>query len=147
MATYYSDAFQTDGTPRSVKYDEKCVYSVTGTFALGAALALNDVIKMCPVHKGVRVIDVVVSSDDLDTGTAIMLTVGDTDGTPDPDRYITASNVGQAGGVARMNNGVGHHYRFAEQGTVDVTVSTGPTTGATSGSVKVTVLCAADGTP
>ena len=119
------------------------VLAVVGTYALGAALALNDVIQMVTVPAGATILDVLLAVTDLDTGgsPAIVLTVGDGG---DTDRFVTASTVGQAGGVARLNATTGAGYKYTAKDTIDVLVSTGPATGATSGTVSLTVLYTMD---
>jgi len=113
--------------------------SVCAEYALTAALAAGDVIKMVKVPKGARVVDVQLSTTDLDThGTpTIALDVGD-DG--DTDRFIAGSTIGQAGGVARLNSHAGHMYTYTEDDTIDVAVGTGPATGATTGTIRCTAL-------
>lgn len=143
MATLLSNKLAAPAAP--ARQFPHGVLSVTGVFTLAAALALNDVIKMVTLPKGATVLDVILSCTDLDTGAgAIILDVGDSDGTPDPDRYIDGANVGQAGGVARMNAHAGHGYTLAAEATIDVLVQVGPTTGATSGTVALTVLYTMD---
>lgn len=73
------------------------------------ALAANDIIVLGPVEAGVKPIDVKLITDDLDTGTTLTMSVGilNADGT-DIDAaatstWIAASNVGQAGGIARAS--------------------------------------------
>lgn len=119
------------------------VLAVVGTYALSAALALNDVIQMVTVPAGATILNVILATTDLDTnGTpTIALTVGDGS---DADRFITASTVGQAGGVANLNASTGAGYKYSATDTVDVTVATGPATGATSGTVSLTVLYTMD---
>lgn len=151
--TFYSNAFQADGTAKSYKYVETGTYSVTGTYEIAAALVVNDLIKMVPVPAGARVKEVILATDDLDTGTDIVLDVGDTDGTDDTDRYIDAALTDQAGalgqvaGIARMNNVAGVNYQFAADGTIDVLVQTAPETGATTGTIVLTAILANDDTP
>lgn len=111
--------------------------SVTSTYALAAALVVNDVIQMVKVPKYARVVEIILSTPDLDTGTAITLDVGDGD---DTDRYIVSSTVGQAGGVVRLGTNGGNGYQYTAADTIDILVSTGPTTGATSGTITLTVI-------
>lgn len=108
------------------------------THPVTAALVANDVIRMVKVPAGATVLDVVLSATDLDTGTsaAIVLDVGD-DG--DTDRFIDGATVGQAGGVAHLNNQAGHCYTYTADNTIDVLVQVAPTTGATSGTIRLGV--------
>lgn len=145
--TFWSDAFLSANTPKSHKYHETGVYSVTGTYEIAAALVVNDLIKMVPVPSGARVKEVILAVDDLDTGTSIVLDVGDTDATDDTDRYIDDAGVGQAAGIARMDNVAGMNYQFAADGTIDVLVETAPETGATTGTIVLTAILANDDAP
>ena len=149
-STFYSDLFDSSGNALSTKYHEKGVYALHGTREIAAALVVNDVIQMVPVPLGAKVLDVILMTDDLDTGTSIVLDVGDTDGTDDTDRYIDAATtdqggaLGQVAGFARINNVAGNGYTFAANGTIDVLVQVAPETGTTVGTLKLTALLASD---
>lgn len=108
----------------------------------GAALELNDVMQVVKVPRGFKVLEVVLSTTDLDTGGAptIELDVGDGSSS---NRFITGSGstIAEAGGgVIRLNQAGGHGYTYTADDTIDVKVLTGPQTGATSGTIKVTVI-------
>lgn len=108
----------------------------------GGALELNDVLQIVKVPRGFQVMDVVLSTTDLDTGGSptIELSVGDGG---DTDRYIsgTGSTIAEAGGgYARLSNIAGHGYIYTADDTIDVLVATGPATGATTGTIKVAVI-------
>lgn len=126
--------------------DQNGVIAVRAEYSLTAALALNDTIDFAKVPAGHIPVDVILDSDDVDTGgsPAVVFQVGlrAADGTTDdPDAFIKNSNVGQAGGVASTN--VVTAFRITPH-TADrnvyLTVSTAPATGATSGKIGVTVL-------
>lgn len=144
--TFYSDAYD-GGVPKSVKYAHSGVYSISASYEIAAALVVNDVIKMTPVPAGVRVKDVILAVDDLDTGSNLVLDVGDTDGTDDTNRYIDDASIGQAAGIARMANIAGMNFQFAEDGSIDVLVETAPETGAVTGTIMLTALLSADDAP
>lgn len=107
-------------------------------YTFGAAPVVNDVVRSIPVVAGARVLEVILSSTDLDTDAtpAIVLAVGDGS---DEDRFITASTAGQGGGVERLNNIAGHGYEYTADDTIDIKVTTAPDTGVV-GTVKVSVL-------
>lgn len=121
------------------------VLAVSATYTLAAALALNDVIEMVKVPKGAKILNMHLASDDLDTGSAaIILAVGD--GTT-VDRFIKGSTVAQAGGVARLGDGVtaalmsgAFGYTYTVDDTIDVKVTTAPATGTTAGDIVLTVF-------
>jgi hypothetical protein len=112
---------------------------VKGTYTLTAALALNDVIQMVKVPKGAILHSVVLASDDLDTGgsPAIVLDLGDGS---DTDRLIDGSTIAQGGGiVVGPNVKTGAGYAYTADDTIDVLVQVAPATGATSGTITLTV--------
>lgn len=137
-STYYSSAFRS-GEPKSRKY-EVGTWTTTATYEISAALVLNDVIRMVPVPAGAKVKWVWLQVDDLDAGTSLVLDVGDTDATDDTDRYIDDAGIGQAAGVAQLDNPAGFNYEFAADGSIDVLVQVAPETGATSGTLVLTAL-------
>lgn len=120
------------------------VMSMTRSYEISAALVLNDVIQMITVPNGMTVIDVILGTDDLDTdgSPAIVLDVGDGS---DTDRFIDGATVGQAGGVASLNEVDGMGYTYTAEDTIDVLVQVAPATGATTGTIKLTVLGQMDG--
>lgn len=140
MATLKSNKITANAPARDLPSG---VLAVVGTYVLSAALALNDVIQMVKVPQGATILNVILAATDLDTGgsPAIALTVGDGS---DADRFITSSTVGQAGGIASLNAAAGAGYKYTATDTIDVTVATGPATGATSGTVTLTVLYTMD---
>lgn len=77
--------------------------------ALAAAPAQGDIIELAQLPAGMRVIDMILDTDDLDSGTAILLDVGIMSGNwGDNDNartcgaeFISGSNVAQAGGAVR----------------------------------------------
>lgn len=119
------------------------VNSVTGTYTLTAALALNDVIQMVKIPSGATVLDTILSCNDLDTGGAptITLSVGDGGSTA---RYLSASTIGQTGGLAHTATHGGHGYAYTADDTIDVLVAAAPATGATTGTVALTVIYTLD---
>jgi len=72
-------------------------------FTATTAIALNDVIQMVDVFAGETVHNVVIKTGDLDTGTALVLDVGDGS---DADYYIDGSTIGQAGGTDTLDANV-----------------------------------------
>lgn len=115
--------------------DGQSLKAAACTYTLAAALAGDDVLVGPTIQKGATVLDVILHTTDLDTGTpAIMLDVGIPG---DADKFIDGSNVGQAGGTAR---GVFAPYTMEADQPVQVTVATGPDAGATTGTVSLTVI-------
>ena len=112
-----------------------------GVFALTAALALNDTIALCKLPATHIPVDFILDTDDLDTdGTpAIVVDVGIIGG--DVDALISGSTVAQAGGLARMDQIEGRRLAISNSDQlVGITVTTGPATGATTGTIQGTLL-------
>lgn len=121
MATFNSDKSQSTVTVREPS--SAGVTCVVADLTVTAA-ATNDVFQMVKVEKGVTVYEVILVAGDIDSGTALVMTVGDGG---DTDRFITLSTVGQAGGITRMNNQAGAGYTYSADDTIDILVTTGAT--------------------
>jgi hypothetical protein len=108
----------------------RSLHSARGTYTITAALALNDTIQLfdMPVR---------IKADDLDTGgTALRINVGDVG---DTSRYFVGG-AGTPGPVAGVSNDVaaaGIDYLTTKKTRVYATIATGPTTGATTGTLTV----------
>lgn len=111
----------------------------TGSYAITAALAAADIIQMCKVPAGATVLDVHAVVPDLDThGTpTITLHIGYGG---DNDYWVSGSTTGQTGGVIRATATTSVPLAFTAEDTIDITVGTGPATGATSGTLYLTVF-------
>src|SRR3989304_3625397 len=109
MPTTYSSAQAAANV--TAKYLHAGAIVRSATYALTAALVVNDVIQMFKLPSGATVHEVILASDDLDSnGTpAIALDVGDATAA---NRFIAASTVARTGGVARADQaaGIGHQY-------------------------------------
>lgn len=142
MAALYSNAI-TRNKPAPTA-DSNTTITVREEYDILAALVINDTIDLVKIPVGYVPVDVILDTDDLDTGAAaVILSVGlrKANGITDaPACFIVDSTVGQAGGVARA--AVKEGFRLAAatvERNVYVTVTTGPTTSATSGKIGVTV--------
>jgi hypothetical protein len=119
--------------------DAKSLKCATVSYSLSAALALNDVLVGPLLQAGSTVVDVSLVTTDLDTnGTpTITLDVGTGDAT---QYFIAASTVGQAGGIARASAATAQPLTLTKNDTIDVTVRAAPATGATTGTVTLSVF-------
>jgi len=113
-------------------------YVTKGRYTVSAALVINDIIKLCVLPDGCVPLDFVLGSTDLDTGTALVMSVGLFDGTTGlvtDTELISLSDVGQAGGIARMNsiNGLTNITKATSDRYIAAKVTTAPGTGVTSG--------------
>lgn len=125
--------------------------AVRADYTVSAALELNDIIEMIELPPGHVPVDVILDTDDLDTGTpAITLDVGILAGAvgdttvgnrTNGAQFLAASTAGQAGGIARAD--VKGFTRLApsdSRRSIGVSVKAAPAVGATSGKVSLTVL-------
>lgn len=111
------------------------VQSVSATFSVpasGNGTVAADIIEMVKVPKGATVLEVILSSDDLDSNATPThkFDVGDAGSAT---RYISGTTIGQSGGVARMGSGVAapgtaYPFTYAAEDKVIVTVNTAAAT-------------------
>lgn len=120
------------------------VHAAKASFALSAALVINDTIDMLTVPAGHRILDAILASDDLDSaGPTITLDVGIAGG--DTDMLFAASTVAQAGGSERASAKTAFRdVATTADRTVQVLVKAAPTTGTTTGSIDLVVFYQAD---
>lgn len=103
-----------------------------GVMALAVALANGDTVALAKLPAGHVPVDFIVDADDLDSGAeaALVFDVGVLGEGEDPDAFITGSEIGQAGGVARLSNVAGRRLEAVEYDRlVGITVTTAPATG------------------
>lgn len=122
------------------------VIAVRSVYTLLAALVINDVIQMVTVPKYAQILEIILTSDDLDSNGSPLITLSVGDGNL-ADRFIKADTVAQAGGIVRLGAGLtaalqsgGVGYRYTAEDTIDVKVIAAPATGATAGDISLTVL-------
>lgn len=106
MATYQSKAF-VGGVP--FRPTEEGVFTVASSILIpnGTALAVNDVFKFFKIGADVRILELTLLVDDLDTGTTAVLDVGYAAAVAAdvPDFFLDGSTIGQTGGAATVTNG------------------------------------------
>jgi len=119
------------------------IQSITETYEAAVALVIDDIIQMVKVPAGATVLDIILSVDDLDGGSALVLDVGDGD---NDDRYILGSTIGQGGGTVRLGSGITGAaaascagFTYTAEDTIDVHVDTAPSSGGT-GTITMTVI-------
>jgi len=137
MATFTAAAAaSTVSTPHGTSKGQ--AVTVTGSYTMTAAPALNDVFEMVRVPSGATIINVMLTATDIDTdgSPTVVLDVGDGS---DTDRYIDGATIGQAGGItAALNVNTGFLNAYTAEDTIDVLVQAGPATGA-AGTLKLAV--------
>jgi len=144
MATEFQAAQAGDGFPSITPDGANDVTPIYGEYEISAALVINDTIDLVKLPAQCVGLDFTLMSDDLDTaGPTIVLKVDVYDSVLDAiaATVIAANTVAQAGGVARMDT-----VQMPQLAPVDydrylrVTVSTAPTTGATTGTIAGVLL-------
>lgn len=110
------------------------VKAVESQITISSAPSGGDIFEMVRVPEDCTVVDVVLITDTLDSGSGIVLDVGDGD---DDDYYIAGDTTAQTGGVARMSTG-NHPKTYSASDTIDITVDTAAGT-FTSGDVTLVV--------
>lgn len=116
----------------------------------GVTLGVNDVLDIGIIPATAQVVDVVIDSDDLDTGGSPALTfdVGVLTGDPGTtgsrtcgNEFFAATNVAQAGGVVRTSKKEAFRVAAAAKDTsVGVKITAAAATQATSGKIGVSVF-------
>lgn len=143
MATFTSAQAAASKPARATGLNGVAV-TVYGEYTMLAAPANGDVFQMVRVPNGARILDMALSSTDIDTNGSptATLSVGDGGSTA---RFLVASTIGQAGGIVQ---GIGVFgalgYQYTAEDTIDVIIPTGPATGAI-GTLKMWVTYIAPG--
>ena len=148
-STLYSTQVTRGDVPRAVTPG---VYSVYGNWTSTTALVVNDVIQMCKVPLGARVLKIDLYVSDLDAGAtpAITLDIGDGTDTASAYRFVQNSTIGQAGGSVTFPGGTGaapstgFGYQYTTNDTIDVKVSTAPQTAASTQTMKMVCMFSID---
>ena len=109
MANFKSDRCQvyTGYQPAITANQAGEVKAVRGKVTLPTSLAINDIVELVPLPAGHVIVDAILDSDDLDSGSALVMDVaiinsGGTDVVSNTT-IISSTTVGQTGGVARMD--------------------------------------------
>ena len=122
---------------------------VSRTVTVPASTVVTTIIGMIPFQKGARVNygGTSILSDDLDTGTDVVLDVGfvyddDTTFTNDPNAFIAASTVAQAGGIDLFDATAGYTFVAEADGFIAITTGGGATT--TAGDITMDAVISYD---
>ena len=118
------------------------LYSVRGSVDLAAALALNDIIELVKLPPDCVPVDFIIDTDDLDSNgiPALAMSVGFTAGTVAEMR--AAGAVGQSAGLVRADSVLPMRIAPSASGdrVVGLKVTTAPATGATTGTIGMTLF-------
>lgn len=141
MATYETTQVASSRPPATSTSAGQAVFTY-GQFTVATALALNDVIRLCQLPPGHVPVDFILDTDDLDTnGTPTIVVKAGIEGLGSANQFLNASTVGQAGGVARADQiGFSRIAPTETKRNVIITVTTGPATGATSVTLRGTLV-------
>lgn len=94
---------------------------------VASQMTLNATFGHIVVPAGAEIIGAALWSTDNDTGSALVMGVGDAVvGDPDDDRLIAGATVGQAGGVTTAIAATGFGYRYEKETLIQVKVKTAP---------------------
>lgn len=116
-----------------------------GVIALTVALANADTVALMKLPAGHIPVDLIVDTDALDSGSAIVFDAGLLEDGADGDELISASDAAQAGGVARLNQSAGRRLEPVDHDRlIGITVTTAPT-GGQAGTINATLLSRAAG--
>lgn len=110
------------------------IKAAIGEYRLSNALIAGQVIPMMALPKGARILDMLISTDGLDQGSALLLDIGDKDIV---DRYFTATSIAQDGGVETMKNTDGFAHRLEKTSTINMVVQAAPAQQSTEGVLKL----------
>lgn len=102
----------------------KKVFGGPAVTVIAADVALNGAVALARVPKGFTLQSYSLVVGDLDTGTTLMLKVGDA---LDDDRIAVAANTGQAGGTLTTLAATGLLYTYPEDTDIIMTASVAAT--------------------
>lgn len=139
MATLVASMAASGVQPRAVHAGVNSVYAI---YSLSASISGGDIIQMCKLPDGARVVSVTLTSPVNISGTSGILNVGTRD---DTDRFIASATL-SANLVFRINNAAGLGWlndisdAAAVRNTmVEITVGGASATTTTSGSIALIV--------
>lgn len=120
-------------------YNVNGVTSRVVDYTLNAvSLSAGDVIQMCKVPPGARIIDLTISFDLLGAaGVSSYTLTGIGDGN-DADRYMLSQSV-VTSAVVRMSVPGGFGYSYSAEDTIDVTIGTVTSGTAATGTVRLSL--------
>lgn len=110
------------------------IYAITNSGSISTAnLALNKTTSLVRVPKGFQPTGIRLELSDMDSATALVVTVGDAGygvvsdanyQAPDPDRLVTVNTTGQTGGSIITLAATGFLYKYPAETDIILTVTT-----------------------
>ena len=102
-------------------------------FNVTAAPNAADVYQMVDIFAGETLHDIKIKSSDLDTGSGLVLDVGDGS---DSDRFIDGSTIGQAGGIDHEDANLAP-ITYSADDTIDITCQVAPAGDVATGTLEM----------
>lgn len=117
------------------------ICTVFSTFDYSVAPTNGDVITMLTVPAFAVIVDMILSTDELDTNVSATIHWEVGDGTT-ANRFISSTAQPNSAGLGptHLNQPAGQGYQYTSNTAILVTCTQGPATGATSGYVRLTVM-------
>lgn len=128
-----------------IAHPESGITTAFSKFALTAALGSGDTVALMTIPGYAVMLDVILGTDELDTGStaAITYSVGDS---TSPARYISGAAQGNTVALAptHMNVASGMGFQQSATDALLLTVTHAPSTGATAGNIYFTAMYSFD---
>ena len=131
MATFSSD--MVSGNQSFKPFPSGAIGVRYAKFNVTAAPNAADVYQMVDIFAGETLHDIKIKSSDLDTGSGLVLDVGDA---TDPDRFIDGSTIGQAGGIDHEDANLAPIV-YSSDDTIDITCQVAPAGDVATGTLEM----------
>jgi hypothetical protein len=131
MATFTSDPVS--GNQSFKPFPSGAIGVRYAKFNVTAAPNAADVYQMVDIFAGETLHDIKIKSSDLDTGSGLVLDVGDA---TDPDRFIDGSTIGQAGGIDHEDANLAP-IAYSADDTIDITCQVAPAGDVATGTLEM----------
>jgi len=131
MATFTSDPVS--GNQSFKPFPSGAIGVRYAKFNVTAAPNAADVYQMVDIFAGETLHDIKIKSSDLDTGSGLVLDVGDGS---DSDRFIDGSTIGQAGGIDHEDANLAP-IAYSADDTIDITCQVAPAGDVATGTLEM----------
>lgn len=137
MATAYTASGVASGVQTRTNIPGAIIELVS--YSLTAAFVVNDTVAFLVLPANARLWDIALDVDPLDTTTGIVLAAGTS---ASPSLFISGATIGRSStsGVQRANVGGTVNYTSTTDQTLVMKVTTAPTSGLTTGTVRLGVV-------
>ena len=131
MATFTSDPVS--GNQSFKPFPSGAIGVRYAKFSVTAAPNAADIYQMVDIFAGETLHDIKIKSSDLDTGSGLVLDVGDGS---DSDRFIDGSTIGQAGGIDHEDANLAPIV-YSSDDTIDITCQVAPAGDVATGTLEM----------